>query len=79
MRLKYIVTENGPIIFGDGHSHAQVAKNEKVFGAGFVHIEAKHEDDGHISVKCFGNSVSLKQESRGQLDADVIDRLLNYY
>ena len=80
MKLKYIVTNHGPILFGEGHSHAEIGHNQIVLGAGFVNLTAVcHNDNPQLLVECYGESVSLKLPSRCQQDEEVIDRLLNYH
>ncbi len=72
-RAKYIIKKIGtaeyPVIFHPGIMHSEMATSKEVVAAGFLQI---YED----KVSCFGKSVSLKVESRGQVDADLIQRTL---
>jgi len=71
--MKYIIVENGLILFSFALSHFDVSKGYvgEVISAGFFSVDL---DDG--SVQTFGNSTTLKKESREQ-DAEIIKRELN--
>lgn len=77
MRLKkYIIISNTPIIFGNDLLHAEVAGEKKnaVESAGYVFIYTASEWVGAI---CMGESDSLGISSRGVIDAELIQKLLN--
>jgi hypothetical protein len=75
-KAKYIILDHGipePIVFSDTLTHFDVAfalggKN-KVLGAGFCYIA----DDQYV---CYGTSTSLKIDSRGEKDSEVLNRRL---
>ena len=84
-KMKYIIVDNGmyetPVIFGEEMDHAQMASDlipmasdafefkKKVVSAGFVCFST----DG---LYCYGQSVSLKLESRPKEDAAIINRMI---
>ena len=74
-RSKYIVIERArlatPIIFSEtmGHDEMAAAVGGEVVGAGFCYIS----DDRY---KCYGESVSLKIKSRGDVDANILNLYL---
>ena len=78
--VKYIIVEDGgtelPIMFNPILSHKQVAGGAKVVGAGEVGLYPTAE---RINVSCWGKSVTLGVESRGEDDAKLIDRTINDY
>ena len=78
---KYIVVGNEnlgietAIVFSPIEDHHQMAqrfigKMMKVLGAGFVSIG--NNENGELSVGCYGESVSLKIKSRGHKDAHAV-------
>lgn len=75
LKAKYLVLRQGgfevPFIFSELNDHANTASKlgGEVVGAGFCYIR---EDRYH----CYGKSVSLKIESRGDVDASILNRLL---
>jgi len=74
MRTKYIISEDKlPVVFSELQQHSDVARvvfpGLKIIGAGFVSVT----DDG--SYECYGESISLKVQSRGEKNSDI----LNYY
>ena len=72
MKTKYIIIEYEaipmPVVFSELMTHADVAGKlgGKVHGAGFCY----RDDEGW---HCYGESVSLKVKSRGEVDAKVFD------
>jgi len=77
-KMKYIIVDNGmyetPVIFGDEIDHGQMAIDTFGFGknvvaAGFVCFST----DG---LYCYGQSVSLKLNSRPEKDAAIINRMI---
>jgi hypothetical protein len=78
---KYIVIQIGgglqmPIIFSSLQQHDVVARpfGGKVLGAGFCVIYL--DDSGRPKYDCYGESVSLDIKSRGEVDAQVLNRML---
>lgn len=74
MGTKYIITEdNLPVVFSDLQQHSNVAyalfPGKNIIGAGFVSVAY----NGYY--ECYGESVSLKVQSRGDKDSDI----LNYH
>jgi len=77
---KYIIVDNGesgteiPIIFSYRIAHSNIAQGYvgKVVSAGFCQINL---ENGYVG--CFGKSQSLKLESRGFVDAEIIKKELN--
>jgi len=72
MSLKYIILDApggaAPVVFPRSFYHSYVAglfTGMAVLGAGFVEI-------GEAGVRCFGTSSSLRIDSRGEVDADLI-------
>ena len=80
---KYIIVDNGesgteiPIIFSYRIAHSNIAQGYvgKVVSAGFCQIFA--DGVNLVSVAVFGKSDSLKMESRGFVDAEIIKKELN--
>ncbi len=77
-KMKYIIVDNGmhetPVIFGEEMDHTQMASDafgfkKNVVSAGFVCFST----DG---LYCYGQSVSLKIESRPEKDAAIINRMI---
>ena len=91
MRAKYLIMDNlggsmeGPVIFPAFEDHGRMAMNlggchnpkERVVAAGFVQIY--YEDTDELKVCCFGKSDSLGIESRGDVDAELVRRMLTDY
>jgi len=77
MKAKYIIVKQGntevPFVFSELNQHADVAYAlggvQAVTGAGFCFID---EDRYH----CYGESISCKVKSRGEVDAKILNRLL---
>ena len=75
-QIKYIMQEGGtPILFPEWLTHSDVARSlgRDVVSAGFCHVGGRDEY-GNPLFKCFGESVSLKVQSRGQQDSDILNR-----
>lgn len=58
--FKYIMTENGPIIFPRTMNHSDFAEYNPV-SAGFVRIIV---NDGEYKFHCYGDSVTLQLRSK---------------
>lgn len=75
MKCKYIITKRGsieqPFVFSELSQHADIARavGGDVVGAGFCFID---EDRYH----CYGESISCKVKSRGEVDDKVLNDLL---
>jgi hypothetical protein len=77
MKAKYIILKQGtfevPFVFSELNQHADVAfalgGERSVVGAGFCFVD---EDRYH----CYGESISCKVKSRGEVDAKILNRLL---
>jgi len=79
MAMKYICFDNGMfdeiIIFMDINDHRQFAldkgiREDRIISAGFV----THYSDG---LECYGTSISLKKQSRGKTDTDLLMRMID--
>lgn len=73
-KSKYIVSRDGtPVMFAEMLTHADVARalfgNTPIIGAGFCYIE----DNRYV---CYGESVSMRVKSRGEQDAEMLNRFL---
>lgn len=73
-KSKYIVSRDGtPVVFAEVLTHADVARalfgNTPIIGAGFCYIK----DNRYV---CYGESVSLRVISRGEQDAEMLNRYL---
>ena len=87
--MKYIISKNNDvIIFSDGISHRDMARDigcieagDDIVGAGFVRFSVTNEDDmpGDLDIKCYGESVSLGIKSRGIDDECIIEGSNNNY
>jgi hypothetical protein len=73
-KLKYVIIEDGPILFGEGIPH-QTFKPLHPISAGFCYI---HHENHYFTVDCFGESVGLKLKS-AESDKRQIEKLLNEY
>lgn len=73
---KYIIISNYPILFDKELLHSKVAGENKdiVESAGYVFLYTVSERVGAI---CMGQSDSLGIPSRGAIDAELIQKLLN--
>lgn len=69
-KSKYIIVQEWgaelPIVFSELLKHSEVAGNKLAVSGGFVSTDA----DGKIT--CYGESTSLRLESRGEEDAAII-------
>jgi hypothetical protein len=70
--MKYIIVDNEgielPIIFNEIMNHKDIAGDKEVISAGFCRF-IKY---GDVDVSCWGKSISLKKESRGEIDEKII-------
>jgi hypothetical protein len=77
--MKYILTRDGFAIFDEGQTHVDVARSlyGKPESAGFCDIEGGKPIDNYVpTVKCYGESISLKIPSR-DTDSDTLTRRIN--
>ena len=78
MKCKYIIVKQGsieqPFVFSELSQHADVARaiGGDVTGAGFCFTA----DDRY---ECYGESISCKVKSRGEVDSKILNRLLGGY
>lgn len=75
--IKYIVTDRKAVaIFNPSQGHDEVARQlyGKPVGAGFLHFDV---DGERIKVRCYGSSVSLRIDSRGEVDEAIINKFIN--
>ncbi|MCI4435662.1 MAG: hypothetical protein JHC33_02455 [Ignisphaera sp.] len=78
-KFKYINFENlGMVIFENQINHAEMASwlNDTPISAGFVSLPNKDEN-GNIA-HCYGESISLRLESRKE-DTELLQRSFNPY
>lgn len=70
--FKYIIIDQGAILFNENTTHKQVARGfDKVYSAGFVGLELNSlptESD----IKPYGRSASLDIDSHPELDIPII-------
>ncbi|HPM74280.1 MAG TPA: hypothetical protein PLA71_00995 [Saccharofermentans sp.] len=75
---KYIIMQvqgsELPILFHPVISHDLIGCSSNVISAGFCSMNV---EEGKNSVACYGNSVSLNVESRGEVDEEIILKWLN--
>lgn len=77
MKLKFIRTVYGPVIFPETLVHADVAKGlPEVKSAGFLYVDYNVEEQ-RFDTKPFGESVSLGIESDPETDKKHLDWLFN--
>lgn len=83
-KLKYIVDKYGNIaIFSAIANHSDVARSipNKPIAAGFVQIDLGGPSLDKFGsapvITCYGESTTLKLESRGEVDAEVIFKAFN--
>lgn len=79
--MKYIVIEDFtglefPIIFPDILDHASVAPDAKVVAAGFCRTALRESHGDFHLWSCWGQSVSLGVQSRGDMDEKLIEFLV---
>ena len=78
-RAKYVIIDGSAIVFFEGINHSDmVGFNEKCESAGFVSFRHYLDEDDCDSVKavCYGKSISLGIESRGDEDSEILTRQL---
>jgi hypothetical protein len=76
-KAKYVIVEQRAIVFFEGITHSEmVGHNQKCEGAGFVDFVIENDEygDKRVKAKCYGESVSLKIESRGDIDSFIVSR-----
>ena len=82
-KLKYIIADGSPILFGEATNHSDVARGFNVTNAGFCSIDFvkgnNREIDDKYKVTCYGESVTLDKKSDPEFDAGKIERMINYY
>lgn len=78
--MKYIIVEDhgleNAIVFSEILKHSDVANMLPVVSAGFCSFSV--DDDRQLKVTCWGDSVSLKKKSRGQIDNDLVLQSLQF-
>lgn len=73
--IKYVITDNEEIIvFSELLSH-DTFKRLNPISAGFITFNTN--SDGHISCKCYGESISLDLKSRPAEDTEIAMLQLN--
>lgn len=83
LTFKYIIVKTGAILFNEGTSHIAVGHGFKemkwdIFAAGFCVIEFNQMSKSNpISVKCYGESDSLKIPSIPAVDEVIVGDLFN--
>lgn len=78
-KAKYVIVGGYAIVFFEGIAHSDmVGFNEKCEGAGFVDFVPYTNEYGENLVKahCYGESISLKIESRGEEDSYIVTNQL---
>ncbi len=71
--FKYIIVDDGAILFNENTTHSQVAQGfKKVYSAGFVHVKIMRRD---VEIEPYGKSESLKIESLPIIDKIIIEDL----
>lgn len=76
--MKYIIINHGelevPIIFSELMSHNDIGRNYDVVAAGFCRIttEEPEKDNVQATIRCWGGSVTLKKQSRREVDEEII-------
>jgi len=74
-KSKYIIVDSLapelPVVFTELFTHSDIARSigGKVHSAGFCYIE----NNRYV---CYGESVSLKVKSRGEIDSKILNNLL---
>jgi hypothetical protein len=73
--VKYVIVDGSAIVFSAVITHSEMVKyNKKAEGAGFVRFYPSKNEWGEdvIIAKCYGESISLGVESRGQEDSLIV-------
>ena len=60
MRIKYVMTDKGPILFPESFKHSEFRRFDPI-SAGFVGIEIRYDGEKSF-LRVFGKSESLKME-----------------
>jgi hypothetical protein len=76
--MKYLIIKDGfdretAILFDEILNHNTIAKNYPIISAGFCSIKNINQ----ITV-CWGNSTTLRKNSRGDIDAKIIDKTMYF-
>ncbi len=81
--VKYIVVDYKgmeiPIFFGFLAEHSQIANRfgiDKVISAGFVRFT---QGDGIVDLYVYGKSISIKKESRMEIDVELFKKMLENF
>ena len=76
MKLKYIMTEYGPVIFPTMLIHSEVAEGlGNIDSAGFVYVDYNKEEQ-RFDCKPFGESISVGVASK-DIDKAKLDKIFN--
>ena len=73
--VKYVIVDGCAIIFSAAITHSDMVRfGKKADGAGFVrfHISKDEYDEDVVIAKCYGESISLGVESRGEEDSLIV-------
>lgn len=73
--VKYVIVDGSAIVFSAAIMHSEMVKyNQKAAGAGFVRFYSSKNEWGEdkIIAKCYGESISLGVESRGEEDSFIV-------
>jgi len=81
-KVKYIVFDSGDVVIFSAtidHSTMRNTGRGNPAGAGFLHFFISDTVEGgkrnaHVSVMCYGESVSLKLKSREKLDEEKVNQ-----
>lgn len=75
--VKYIIADGRAIVFSSAIQHSDMARGFNfVEGAGFVTFRSEKDEYGETITKanCYGKSISLNIESRGDIDSRIVTR-----
>lgn len=75
IETKYVIIDGCAIVFSAAVAHSDMVRHhQKVEGAGFVRFYSSKNQWGEdvISAKCYGKSISLSIESRGEKDSLIL-------
>jgi len=81
---KYIIANKSgtecAILFDETFSHKEMAGNFVVVSAGIFNVQAEPKKDNPLNVDVWagGRSITLNVNSRGEEDAEIIKRVLQY-
>jgi hypothetical protein len=80
MTAKYIIADGRAIVFSPAIQHSDMARGfGEIAGAGFVSFGTKEDEYGEtiITAHCYGKSVSLDIDSRGDIDSKIVTRQIS--